>query len=90
MFGLIRPSASAAENVTSLKTEPGSYSWVTARLLDASLTGRYADRDDARVIWPPWSVQIGVGCVATRFAIERICPVLTSSTMAVPLTVFDD
>ena len=37
----MRPSCSAAENVTSLKTEPGSYSWVTAVLFAASLTASF-------------------------------------------------
>ncbi len=32
----------------------------------------------------------GAGCVATRLAIDRICPVLTSITTAVPLTAFED
>src|SRR6185437_10041389 len=94
-FGLMRPSCRAAEKVTSLNTEPGSYSWVTARLFGASSTASLGPMGTtpavvasellAGVLAPS-----GVGWVATKFAMERIWPVLTSITTAVPLTEFED
>src|ERR1700722_17147725 len=43
-LGLVRPSCRAAENVTSLKTEPGSEGGATGGLLGASLTASLAPR----------------------------------------------
>ncbi len=70
------PSWRAAENVTSLKTEPGSYSWVTAVLFGASLT---ASLGPIGMTPPAVAAEAGgvaetgaLGCVDTRLAMERI------------------
>ena len=88
------PSCSAAENVTSLNTEPGSYSCVTAVLFGASLTASFGPIG----MTPPAVVATAggvadtgaVGWVDTRLAMERIWPVFTSMRIAVPLRACED
>src|ERR1700728_4669110 len=74
VLGLMMPSWSAAENVTSLNTDPGSYAWVRARLDGASLTG-----------WEVPEISPRPSLPRTRLAMARMSPVLVSITTAIPL-----